>query len=381
MFLRPAVRSFAAMAQDFRLQVSPRTIWIAGLHILGVAIVWRSVYRVGAVVGLIGLALLFALALEPALRKLKSFGVPRGLGVALVVAASAAILALLLGTLIPMLVVQLQSLLTALPGLVQRLLETRWVQELAIDQQLEAQLLSELPHRVTELVKPALDVVQGAVALVGAAVVLGFLVIFMLLFGPPLYAQLIGWVPADRRDTLADGLERVLKVVSGYLGGSLLVALIGTIVIGTVLALMGVPYFVPLALSYLVLGLIPWIGSALSATMVSLTTFAAMGWQKAVIVLVFFLIYQQLEGQLLQPLVQRQTLQMNPLLISLVLLLGGAMGGLIGVVLALPAVAAAQALLEVYSNRNGRSSRKGGTGEGLLLTGPIRSDRTPRAET
>src|SRR5690606_747624 len=263
MFLRPAVRSVAAMAQDFRLQVSPRTIWIAGLHILGVAIVWRSVYRVGAVVGLIGLALLFALALEPALRKLKSFGVPRGLGVALVVAASAAILALLLGTLIPMLVVQLQSLLTALPGLVQRLLETRWVQELAIDQQLEAQLLSELPHRVTELVKPALDVVQGAVALVGAAVVLGFLVIFMLLFGPPLYAQLIGWVPADRRDTLADGLERVLKVVSGYLGGSLLVALIGTIVIGTVLALMGVPYFVPLALSYLVLGLIPWIGSAL----------------------------------------------------------------------------------------------------------------------
>src|SRR5690606_33820680 len=114
MFLRPAVRSFAAMAQDFRLQVSPRTIWIAGLHILGVAIVWRSVYRVGAVGGLVGVALLFRPAVEPALRKLKSFGVPRGLGVALVVAASAAILALLLGTLIPMLVVQLQSLLTAL---------------------------------------------------------------------------------------------------------------------------------------------------------------------------------------------------------------------------------------------------------------------------
>lgn len=378
-----AVRSFRFMAQDFRLQVSPRSIWIAGLHILGVAIVWRSVYRVGAVVGLIGLALLFALALEPALRKLKSLGVPRGLGVALVVGAGAAVLALLLGTLIPMLVVQLQSLVTALPSLVQRLLETRWIQELAIDEQLEAQLLRELPHRVTELVKPALDMVQGAVALVGASVVLGFLVIFMLLFGPSLYSQAIGWVPVDRRDTLSDGLERVLKVVSGYLGGSLLVALIGTIVIGSVLAMMGVPYFIPLALSYLVLGLIPWIGSALSATMVSLTTFAAMGWQKAVIVLAFFMIYQQLEGQLLQPLVQRQTLQMNPLLISLVLLLGGAMGGLIGVVLALPAVAAAQALLEVYSNRqtDGRGNRKGGTGEGLLLAGPMDEEEGQRAES
>src|SRR5690606_40567042 len=114
--------------------------------------------------------------------------------------------------------------------------------------------------------------------------------------------------------------------------------------------------------------------------MVSLTAFEAMGWQKAVIVLVLSLIYLQLEGQLLQPLVQRQTLQMNPLLISLVLLLGGAMGGLIGVVLALPAVAAAQALLEVYSNRNGRSSRKGGTGEGLLLTGPIRRSEEHTSE-
>lgn len=370
------------MAQDFRLQVSPRSIWIAGLHILGVAIVWRSVYRVGAVVGLVGLALLFALALEPALRKLKTLGVPRGPGVALLVAAGAGVLAVLLGTLIPMLVVQLQSLLAALPSLVKRVLETRWIQDLAIDQQLEAQLLHELPTRAADLAKPALDVVQGAVTLVGASVVLGFLVIFMLLFGPSLYAQAIGWVPADRRDALSDGLERVLKVVSGYLGGSLLVAFIGTLVIGTVLALMGVPYFVPLALSYLVLGLIPWIGSALSATMVSLTTFAAMGWQKAVIVLAFFMIYQQLEGQLLQPLVQRQTLQMNPLLISLVLLLGGAMGGLIGMVLALPIVAAAQALLEVYGNQrsDSRGTRKGGTGEGLLLAGPVDEDPASDAD-
>lgn len=371
------VASLLPMAQDVRLQVSPRSIWIAGLHILGVAILWRSVYSVGAVLGLVALALLFAMAVEPALRKLKNWGVPRWVGVLLVMALGLGVVALLVGTLIPMLVEQLQALIVALPDLMRRLLETRWVQDLELDQQLDQQLRQELPARVAELARPALDVVQGVVAMVGAAVILGFLVLFMLLFGPSLYAQAMGWVPPERREQISMGLERVLKVVSGYLGGSLLVALIGAVVISTVLALMGVPYFIPLGLSYLILGLIPWIGSALSATMVSLTTFAAMGWERAVLVLAFYLVYQQLEGQLLQPLIQRQTLKMNPLLISLVILLGGAIGGLLGVVLALPVVAAAQALLDLVYEKREEQGGEVGASEGLLMGGPSEEESGP----
>ena len=160
----------------------------------------------------------------------------------------------------------------------------------------------------------------------------------------------------------------------------------GAALLTGVLALLEVPYFLPLGLSYLVLGLIPWIGSALIATMVTLTTLAALGWQRALVVLGVFLVYQQLEGNILQPLVQRHTLRMNPLLISLVLLLGGAVGGLGGLVLSLPVAAALQVLLEeVRRQRAGTgllASARGrdGSGEGLLFTGPETAGGADRAD-
>ena len=321
------------MRRDVQLQVTPRTIWTVGLHVLGVS-------RLGPVLALIGLALMIALAAEPLVRWLQRRGLRRGFGVALVSVLGLGLLGLMVGTLVPMLITQLKALITALPKLLDRLLETAWVQRLEAEYGFGEQVRQELTARTAGLVDPLVNVVQGALGAVAAFVAVLVLVIFMLIFGPSLYRSVVAQLPAPRREQLERYVGPALDAVSSYIGGSVLIALIGSVLIGTVLALLGVPYFLPLALSYLVLGLVPWIGSALSGFMVTFTTLAALGWKRAMIVLVFFLIYQQIEGNILQPLVQRRALDMNPLAISLLLLLGGSIGGLAGMVLTLPLAAA-----------------------------------------
>jgi putative heme transporter len=100
-----------------------------------------------------------------------------------------------------------------------------------------------------------------------------------------------------------------------------------------------------------VLGVIPWIGSALGAVLVVGTTFASQGGKPALIVLAIYLVYQQLEGHLLQPLVQRHTIRMNPLLIILVMLVGTAFTGLLGALLALPVAGAVQVYMQDLHER------------------------------
>jgi predicted PurR-regulated permease PerM len=140
--------------------------------------------------------------------------------------------------------------------------------------------------------------------------------------------------------------HQMRKVVGGYVVGTLLVATVGGLVMGVTLAMLGVPYFVPLGLLMIVLGLIPFLGSAIGAGLSVGTTLAAVGFRPALIALGVYLVYQQVENQVLQPVVQRRTLRMNPLVIVLALLAGTGVAGVLGALLALPVAGAIQVLLE-----------------------------------
>jgi len=139
--------------------------------------------------------------------------------------------------------------------------------------------------------------------------------------------------------------------------------------------LMGVPYFLALGSLYLLLGFIPYVGSFLMAVLVSFTTLTTVGLNRALLALGFFLIYQQVEGNLIQPLVQRHSIRMNPLLISVVLLIGGALMGLVGAIIALPIAAALQQLLrEVHEEKRLRWEAEDGGG----AAAPERKEDGPR---
>jgi putative heme transporter len=98
-------------------------------------------------------------------------------------------------------------------------------------------------------------------------------------------------------------------------------------------------------------GVVPFLGAALGGILIVTTTFLSAGTRAGFIALAAFLIYQQMENHLLQPLVQRRTIQMNPLAIALVMLVGTATAGVLGALLSLPLAAATQILLEDLRHR------------------------------
>ena len=130
------------------------------------------------------------------------------------------------------------------------------------------------------------------------------------------------------------------QAVVYYMRGTVLVAAIHAVVIGSTLTIMGVPLVAPLAVLVFLAAFIPLVGILLAGTLVILITVAAKGWIAAVILLGIFVAENQLESHLLQPLVVGRIVRLHPLAIILVLAVGGVVAGIPGAVVAVPVAAA-----------------------------------------
>lgn len=328
-----------------RSQVSARTVWTVGLNALALLLLAWVLIRLRAVFVLLAVVLLVALALDPLVRWFERRGLPRGWSVLVTFLGPFGLVALMGASLVPLVVQQARSLIVAAPNLVAQVRAWQWTRWVEQRFDLEQKVQDTLAH-VPDLVAASLPgVVSTTVNGVFALITVLTLSLFALLFGRALYAQALGWVRPSRRPDIRRLVANMHKAVSGYLAGTFLTVTMGGMVTALGTFLLGVPYFLALGSLYLVLGLVPYIGSFVMALLVSFTTLATVGLKRAVIALVLFLIYQQVEGNLIQPLVQRHSIRMNPLLISVVIIMGATLMGLVGAVIALPVAAAIQEYL------------------------------------
>jgi predicted PurR-regulated permease PerM len=123
--------------------------------------------------------------------------------------------------------------------------------------------------------------------------------------------------------------------VSGYVTGNLAISVICGVTTFVVLLVLGMPYAAPLALLVAVLDLVPLVGATLGGALLVIVGLFVEPW-KAVVLLIFVLVYQQVESNLLQPLVYSQAVQLNGLVILVALLVGGQLLGIPGALLAIP---------------------------------------------
>jgi predicted PurR-regulated permease PerM len=326
--------------------VPPRTVWSVGLQVLLLGLCWVAIRQLYPVLTLLAVVLLLSIALDPLVRRLERWGVKRGLGVAIVALLLLGLMGLLVGTLVPMLVQQLQALAQSMPERLQQLSQAAWVQDLSRKYGVQLHAEDLVRFEPAELAGRAIDVLSSTLGLVAAGITVVALTVFSLLFGEDLYESTLQWVSPRKRPRVRLLVGRMREAVGNYLAGTLLVMTIGGTVAGTVALIQGVPYFLALGLVVMLLGVIPFIGSVISAVLVGFTTFATLGLKPALIALAIFMVYQQLESNVLGPIIQRRAIRMNPLLISIVALCGGALSGLAGVVLAVPLAAAAQVLVQ-----------------------------------
>ncbi|MFI7493338.1 AI-2E family transporter [Kocuria sp. M4R2S49] len=179
-----------------------------------------------------------------------------------------------------------------------------------------------------------------------ATLTVGLLLAVVVLFfflkdGPRIWAFLLQPMDADRRAKATRAGRDALETMGGYVRGITLVALVDAVGIGVVLLVLGVPLALPLAAIVFLGAYVPIIGATLSGAFAVLVTFVTNTAQDALIVAIAVIVVQQLEGNILQPLIMGHVLSLHPLVVLIALTAGSILAGIAGAVLAVPLTAVA----------------------------------------
>ena len=195
-----------------------------------------------------------------------------------------------------------------------------------------------------------LHVIASTIAAVLSIVVLTFL---LLLEGPALVGGALNALPEERRERFERVGRDCARAVTGYMAGNLVISVICGALTYVVLLVTDVPYAGVIAVFVAIADLIPLIGAtigAVIATAVALLHSIPAG----ITVVVFFIVYQQVENHLLQPVVLSRTVKLNPLVVLVSILLGVELAGILGALLAIPVAGIVQVLVrDLYDVRRG----------------------------
>jgi predicted PurR-regulated permease PerM len=161
------------------------------------------------------------------------------------------------------------------------------------------------------------------------------LTFMMLVEGPRWVGFAKRLVPHNQRDHAAELARGMYKVIKGYVNGQVLLAAIASLFIVPALFILHISYPVALMVVVFICGLIPMVGHTLGAIIVtSVALFHSP--TSAIIILAYYILYQQVENYLVQPRIQANTTNMSPLLVFVAVVLGVSFGGLLGGLVAIP---------------------------------------------
>ncbi len=186
------------------------------------------------------------------------------------------------------------------------------------------------------------SLVSGAVLFVEVLVglLLGLIVTFFVLKdGERFVAWARSLIPAPRRELAGRMAGRAWATLGGYLRGAALLGVVEATIIGVTLALVGAELVVPMATVTFAAAFVPFVGAIVAAVLATLVALATAGTTEALIVLGVAVLVQQLDNDLLAPVVYGRALDLHPVLVLLAIAGGGAMFGIAGSVLAVPVIA------------------------------------------
>ena len=204
------------------------------------------------------------------------------------------------------------------------------------------------------------SLVSGAVIVfeVLAGLLIGLIVTFFALKdGERFVARARGLLPEHRRELADRTAARAWRTLGGYLKGAALLGLVEGVIIGVTLTLVGAELAIPVALLTFLAAFVPFVGAIVAGALATLVALATAGPFAAAIVLVVAIVVQQLDNDLLAPLVYGRALALHPVVILLAIIGGGAAFGIVGSVMAVPVTAVALNVADEIrtANRSGDS--------------------------
>jgi predicted PurR-regulated permease PerM len=298
-------------------------------------------------------ALFLSFALEPAVNWLVGRGWKRGAATAATLFGLALLAMMTLALMVPLVIDQVQELVGRLPT---------WLEEASVyterwfDVELTSrQLLEQIAGARTDIRAIAANVASIGALLLGLLfqmLTIGLFTFYFVADGPRFRRAVCSLLPPRRQREVLAAWDVAIDKTGGYLYSRLLLAVINATITFVVLQVLGVPFAVPLALwQGFVSQFIPVVGTYIAAAIPLVVALLEDPWT-ALFFVIFVVVYQQVENYLLSPRITARTMQLHPAVAFGAALAGGAISGLIGAFMALPAAAVIQATVSGYLTRH-----------------------------
>jgi predicted PurR-regulated permease PerM len=215
----------------------------------------------------------------------------------------------------------------------------------------------KLPNRLGGAAGTLRDIGLGIVNSLFALLTILVMTAFLLGSGRQWTDQIIRSRPPEQRERLRRSLDNISSAVSGYVAGALAIAFIAGTATFIVLTILGVPFAGPLAVMAGFASLIPLVGATIAAVLIGVVTVFADFPTDTIIWTVWAIAYQQIENNLIQPQIQKRTVNVQPLITIFAVLCGGTLLGVVGAIAAIPIAASIQILLREYVDMRTLSMR------------------------
>jgi predicted PurR-regulated permease PerM len=339
----------AALVPDGPVRVVeflPRTVFRVVGILLATAIVLEILWIARHVLSWIFIAIFLTLALNPAVDRLERRLKRRGLATGIVFLTAVGVIVGIAFLFIPTLVGQINDFAGKVPDYLNDVTKGRgrlgFLQEKyhLVDKARKA-LKEGGASKLFGISGTALALAKGVVNAVLATVTIAFMTLFMLLEGPRWVESFYGLLAPDSRRRWRGVGRDIYRTVGGYVTGNLLISLIAGTLTTIVLLITGVPYALALGLIVAILDLIPLAGATIAAIIVGSVAFIHSV-PAGIIVVVFFVLYQQVENHVIQPVIYGRTLQLSPLAVLIAVLIGAALAGVLGALAAIPVAGSLQ---------------------------------------
>jgi predicted PurR-regulated permease PerM len=310
------------------------------------------------------IAAFLALILNPLVVLLqRRAGMKRGYAVAIVTALGVlafAGLAFLFG--VP-LVTALTNLISKLPGYVTKAQQGKgWIGHELAHLHLQAWLKKNEP-KLTGYAKnlsgPVLRFGKATFSAVLDFLIIFILVILLMLEAPKVRVGLMAMLPAERALRLSRISGEVTRSITGYMLGDFITSIIAGVIVFVTLTILGVPYAFLLGLWVALVDFLPMIGGAIAGIPTAIIAGLTKGLVAFIVTAVVFVVYQEIENHILNPIIMSRTVRINPLLVLVSVLIGANLGGLLGgffggfvaVLLAIPIAGSIQVIVrEVWKS-------------------------------
>jgi predicted PurR-regulated permease PerM len=321
------------------------------LIVVAVAICLYLIYRVRKPLSWILISIFLAAALSPPVNWLAR-RMRRGFAVTIVYLGLLGVPILLIALIVPTIITEGTKFADNVPHYARDVTDfvedNRRLREINKDYDITSKLEEEakkLPDRLGGAAGTLRDVGLGIVNSLFALITILVLTAFLLANGRTWTDRIIASRPPEQRERLRRSLDRMAGAVGGYVAGALSIAGVATYI---VLLILGVPFRAPLAVIAGLFSLLPLVGATIAAVLIAIVTLFENFPTATIIWVIWAIVYQQFENHVIQPQIQKRTVNVQPFITIVSVLFGATLLGVLGALVAIPVAASIQILFREY---------------------------------